>query len=304
MQPPVAAILCLSKLENNIPKINAVPHRFIHRRPRQRLRYTKQRIITLDRRKKGLNRKTSRRVTRNYAGSCGPLRHLSKHFDPHACENTRGECTLQVQTLARAETSPPRPLHSTNSGDTPTLLESRLPDPSNTEPPMNEPTPSRPYWPDFADMPKDPSKGLKPWSWALQRLEKSHNYWIATARPDGRAHLMLVWGVWWEDAFWFSTGPQTRKAKNIAALAYCSIGTEQADEAVILEGVPHEITDRAIWKRLAAVYNKKYGGDVEPMLITCGGNVYRVEPETAFGQDEHATNFAESATRWRFSQRR
>ena len=168
---------------------------------------------------------------------------------------------------------------------------------------MNEPTPSRPYWPDLADMPKDPSKGLKSWSWALERLEKSHNYWIATTRPGGRPHLMLVWGVWWEDAFWFSTGPNTRKAKNIAAHAYCSIGTEQADEAVILEGVPHEITDRAIWKRLAAVYNKKYGGDVEPMLITSGGNVYRVEPETAFGQDEHAANFAESATRWRFSQK-
>jgi pyridoxamine 5'-phosphate oxidase-like protein len=165
---------------------------------------------------------------------------------------------------------------------------------------MDEPRASRPYWPDFSEMPKDPSKGLKPWSWALERLEKSHNYWIATTRPSGRPHLMLVWGVWWEDAFWFSTGPNTRKAKNIAAHAYCSIGTEQADEAVILEGVPEEIKDRAIWKRLAAVYNEKYGGDVEPMLAACGGNVYRVEPETAFGQDEHAANFAESATRWRF----
>jgi hypothetical protein len=168
---------------------------------------------------------------------------------------------------------------------------------------MNEPTPSRPYWPDFAEMPKDPSKGLKPWSWALERLEKSHNYWIATTRPGGRPHLMLVWGVWWENAFWFSTGPNTRKAKNMAAHAYCSIGTEQADEAVILEGVPQEVTDRAIWKRLAAIYNKKYGGDVEPMLMTSGGNVYRVDPQTAFGQDEHAANFAESVTRWRFSQK-
>jgi general stress protein 26 len=168
---------------------------------------------------------------------------------------------------------------------------------------MDEPTPTRPYWPDFADMPKDPSKGLKPWNWALERLEKSHNYWIATTRPGGRPHLMLVWGVWWENAFWFSTGQNTRKAKNIAAHAYCSIGTEQADEAVILEGVPQEVTDRAIWKRLAAIYNKKYGGDVEPMLITSGGNVYRVDPQTAFGQDEHAANFAESVTRWRFSQK-
>jgi len=166
---------------------------------------------------------------------------------------------------------------------------------------MNEPTASRPYWPDYPAMPKDSSQGLKPWSWALERLEKSHNYWIATTRPDSRPHLMLVWGIWWEGAFWFSTGPSTRKAKNIAAHTSCSIGTEQADEAVILEGIPHEIKDRTIWKRFSAVYNKKYGGDVEPMLTSSGGNVYRVEPETAFGQDEHATNFAESVTRWRFS---
>jgi len=166
---------------------------------------------------------------------------------------------------------------------------------------MSEPKPSRPYWPDFAAMPKDPATGLKNWTWALERLEKSHNYWIATTRPGGRPHLMLVWGVWWEDAFWFSTGPNTRKAKNIAVHGYCSIGTEHADEAVILEGIPQEITDRSVWKRLAAVYNKKYGGDVEPLLLASGGKVYRVEPQTAFGQDEHAPNFAESVTRWRFS---
>lgn len=165
---------------------------------------------------------------------------------------------------------------------------------------MSEPQASRPYWPDFAEVPKDPTLGLKPWSWALERLEKSHNYWIATSRPDGRAHLMLVWGVWWEDALWFSTGPNTRKAKNIAAHKHCSIGTERADEAVILEGTPEEIKDRAAWKRLAAVYNAKYGGDVEPVLMASEGNVYRVIPHTAFAQDEHAPNFAESVTRFRF----
>ena len=166
---------------------------------------------------------------------------------------------------------------------------------------MNDPKPSRPYWPDYAAVPKDHEQGLKSWSWALERLEKSHNYWIATTRPDGRPHLMLVWGVWWEDAFWFSTGPNTRKAKNIAVHTFCTIGTDRADEAVVLEGVPREVPDRALWKRFAAVYNAKYGGDVEPMLLASGGNVYRVEPQTAFGQDEHAPNFAESVTRWTFS---
>lgn len=173
---------------------------------------------------------------------------------------------------------------------------------TTTEAVMREPKASRPYWPDFAEMPKDPTKGLKDWTWALERLEKSHNYWIATTRPDGQPHLMLVWGVWWEDAFWFSTGPNTRKAKNIRAHAYCSIATDRADEAVILEGVTQEVKDRVVWKRLAAVYNAKYGGDVEPLLMASGGNVYRVEPQIAFGQDEHATNFAESVTRWQFAQ--
>ena len=82
---------------------------------------------------------------------------------------------------------------------------------------MPEPKASRPHWPDALQNPSNDPSGLKPWPWALEHLEKSHNYWIATTRPDGRPHLMIVWGIWWREAFWFSTGPRTRKAKNIAA---------------------------------------------------------------------------------------
>ncbi len=102
---------------------------------------------------------------------------------------------------------------------------------------MLEPKVSHPYWPDALEKPSGANSGLKPWSWALERLEQSHNYWIATSRPDGRPHLMLVWGLWWEDAFWFSTGPRTRKAKNLASNPRCAVGTEKADEAVIVEGI-------------------------------------------------------------------
>ena len=168
---------------------------------------------------------------------------------------------------------------------------------------MKEPNASRPHWPDMTAMPCDPSKGLKPWSWALERIEKSHNYWIATSRPDGRPHLMLIWGIWWQDAFWFSTGPRTRKAKNNAEDPRVVICTEKADEAVILEGTAEEIKDRSVWKQFAQVYNSKYGGDVEPLLVASQGEVYRVEPRVVFGQDEHAPNFAESVTRWRFLER-
>jgi hypothetical protein len=165
---------------------------------------------------------------------------------------------------------------------------------------MSEPQASRPHWPDALQNPPDATEGLKPWSWALERLEKSHNYWIATSRPEGRPHLMLVWGIWWQEAFWFSTGRRTRKAKNIAADAHCVIGTEKADEAVILEGVAQEITDRAIWKPIVEIYNRKYGGDVGPLLETSNSCVFRVAPQTAFAQDEHAENFVDAVTRWTF----
>jgi hypothetical protein len=165
---------------------------------------------------------------------------------------------------------------------------------------MIEPKRSRPHWPDALQNPPDQITGLKPWSWALERLENSHNYWIATSRPAGLPHLMLVWGIWWKDAFWFSTGPRTRKAKNIGAHPHCVIGTEKADEAVILEGTVEEIKDRAVWKQLIEIYNRKYGGDVGPLLESSGGSVFRVQPQVAFGQDEHTENFTESVTRWTF----
>jgi hypothetical protein len=165
---------------------------------------------------------------------------------------------------------------------------------------MTEPKANRPYWPDALENPRDATTGLLPWNWALERLEKSHNYWIATSRPDGRPHLMLVWGIWWQDAFWFSTGPRARKAKNLATNPRCVIGTEKTDEAVILEGTAQEIKDRAVWKTVCQEYDHKYGGNVLPMLESSGGNVYRVSPRIAFGQDEHAENFTESVTRWTF----
>jgi Pyridoxamine 5'-phosphate oxidase len=163
---------------------------------------------------------------------------------------------------------------------------------------MLQPKASRPYWPDALSNTTNTTSGLKPWSWALERLESSHNYWIATSRAGGQPHLMLIWGIWWQDAFWFSTGPHTRKAKNLAGNPQCVIGTEKADEAVIVEGTVQEVKDRAVWKRLIEIYNRKYGGDLGPLLESSGSLIYRVAPRVVFGQDEHAENFTEAVTRW------
>src|SRR5258708_13732296 len=116
---------------------------------------------------------------------------------------------------------------------------------------------------------------------------------MSTTRPDRRPHLMLVWVIWWQDAFWFSTGARTRKARNMAADPHVVIGTEKADETVILECTAEEIKDRSVWKQLVEIYNRKYGGDVGPLLESSCGSVFRVMPQTAFGQHEHTPNFTE-----------
>ena len=165
---------------------------------------------------------------------------------------------------------------------------------------MSEPKASRPYWPDALQNAPDATTGLKSWRWAVERLENSHNYWMATAMLEGNPHLMVVWGIWWEEAFWFSTGPRTRKARNIAANPRCVIGTEKADEAIIVEGSVSETKDRAVWKRFAGIYDRKYGGDLLPLLQSSGGCVFQVQPQVIFGQDEHADDFVNAVTRWTF----
>ena len=74
---------------------------------------------------------------------------------------------------------------------------------------------------------------MLPWSWAEQQLKKSHNYWITTVKPDGSPHTMVVWGLWRDGCFLFSTGSKSRKARNLSRNANCVVYAEHAHEAVI-----------------------------------------------------------------------
>src|SRR3954453_1341207 len=92
----------------------------------------------------------------------------------------------------------------------------------------NTPKASRPQAAGYG-FPKS-KKGLLPWTWAEQRLKKSHNYWISTVKPDGSPHSMVIWGLWIDNAFFFSTGAKSRKGRNLAQNPRCVIATEKAEE--------------------------------------------------------------------------
>src|ERR1700736_4182727 len=58
-------------------------------------------------------------------------------------------------------------------------------------------------------------KEFLPFSHAEKRLAASRNYWICTARPDGRPHSIPVWGFFLDDVLYFGTMRSSRKAKNL-----------------------------------------------------------------------------------------
>jgi Pyridoxamine 5'-phosphate oxidase len=143
-------------------------------------------------------------------------------------------------------------------------------------------------------------KGLLPWDWAEQRLKKSHNYWVTTVRPDGSPHTMVVWGLWQDGRFLFSTGSKSRKARNLEANPRCVVCNEHAHEAVIVEGVA-EIADVAARRKFLAPYERKYKFDMSSMkgdILSMKEPVFSVRPRTVFGLWEK--HFQSKSTRWIF----
>jgi hypothetical protein len=144
------------------------------------------------------------------------------------------------------------------------------------------------------------TKGLLPWNWAEQRLKKSHNYWITTVKPDGSPHTMVVWGLWQDGRLLFSTGSKSRKARNLAQNDHCVVCTENASEAVIVEGKA-EIANVSARRKFLPTFERKYKFNMKGMetdLLSMKEPVFAVRPRVAFGLWEK--DFVGKATRWKF----
>jgi pyridoxamine 5'-phosphate oxidase-like protein len=151
--------------------------------------------------------------------------------------------------------------------------------------------------PGYGMLPADQGTGLLPWSWATDRLRESHDYWVASGWPDGRPHVMPVWGVWVQEAFWFSSSPGSRKVRNLRARPECTVTTDDARNPVVLDGVaeirPDEPDRLLLLESMNAKYEVDYGLDfLDGVHALC----LRVQPSSAFGLLEG--DFSGSPTRW------
>ena len=151
-----------------------------------------------------------------------------------------------------------------------------------------------------------------PWSRALEALEsgepQKQTPFLATTRPDGRPHVAGVGALWDEGKVYFVSGAGTRKSRNIAENANCSIGMSLIGIDLVLEGVAERVTDDETLQRLA----KRYGDQGWPAKVQDGAfthdysapsagpppwDLYAVKPRKVFGVLAAEPG---GATRWRF----
>ena len=159
------------------------------------------------------------------------------------------------------------------------------------------PKATRPYMPGYGIQGPKEGSGLLPWSWAVERLTSSHDYWVATVDLDGKPAVMPVWGAWIDDAVWFSSSPRSRRARNLSRDPRCTVTTDNALEPVSLEGTAERIEDRTAVETFTAAINPKYNEQI-PVEFFADNALFAVRPNVVLALTE--ADFTSSPTRWQF----
>lgn len=137
-----------------------------------------------------------------------------------------------------------------------------------------------------------------------------HSTWITTVNADGSPHLTGIGAMWAEGAFWFETGPGTRKARNLDRDPRCALAVALQEFDLTVEGRAERVVDpAAVAARAAEWAADGWPCEVDesgialtaPFTAPSGGpppwHVYRVEATSMVAL---LTVEPGGATRWRF----
>jgi hypothetical protein len=152
-----------------------------------------------------------------------------------------------------------------------------------------------------------------PWSRARDALEANPAspdvpYFVGTVRPDGRPHAAGVGALWHDGELYVTSGPGTRKSRNLAANPACTIAAHLPGMDLVFEGEATRVTDQPILEDVAARYRElgwpaEVDGDAftGPFSAPSAGPppwyLYHITFHTVFGVASAEPN---GATRWRF----
>jgi hypothetical protein len=139
-------------------------------------------------------------------------------------------------------------------------------------------------------------------------LGQDLTFFLGTCEPDGVPHAAGLGAMWFDGDLYFTSGPRTRKSRNVAANPACTISVRLEGIDVVLEGNASRVTDPAVLEQLADLYRQggwpaQVDGDAltAPFSAPSAGPspwyLYRFTFHTIFGV---ATAEPYGATRWRF----
>jgi nitroimidazol reductase NimA-like FMN-containing flavoprotein (pyridoxamine 5'-phosphate oxidase superfamily) len=148
--------------------------------------------------------------------------------------------------------------------------------------------------------------GLPPVDWdsVVEKLEagsapapealNSRTTWLSTVNEDGSPHVTAVGALWLDGTFWFQTGSDTRKGRNVARDPRCAVAVSIRDADVVVQGDATRVTDPATVARVAKAWadggwpaepDESGTGITAPFNAPSLGpppwNVYRIEPRSA-----------------------
>jgi hypothetical protein len=133
---------------------------------------------------------------------------------------------------------------------------------------------------------------------------------LGTTLPDGRPHAASVGAMWIDGAWYFVSGPGTRKSRNLVSNPACTLTTKLPKMDVVFSGEAQRVTDAEELERVASVYRANgWPATVEgdsfnaPYMAQSGGPppwyVYRIALREAFGVG--TSQEFDGATKWTFA---
>jgi len=137
-----------------------------------------------------------------------------------------------------------------------------------------------------------------------------HTCWLATIDPEGRPHATGIGALWVDGHYWFETGNDTRKGRNLARDPRCTLSVATHEFDLVVESEATLVTDAALVADLAT----RWAAEGWPCRVDQTGlaltatysapsagpppwHVYRLTPHTATAV---STVEPGGATRWRF----
>jgi hypothetical protein len=138
------------------------------------------------------------------------------------------------------------------------------------------------------------------------------SWWMATINADGSVLLNSVGALWAEGAIWFTSGPKSQKARNLARDPRCTFAMSAEDFDVAIKGRSERVTDPS----LVAARAKEWAAGGWPCEVDESGIaltapysapsagpppwfVYRVTPSKATGLSSVEPG---GATTWTFEE--